>query len=147
MERTRRKWRRQAPLEADAETLRARLERLEPASLAALLVQLGEQDAAIRERVEALALRGNRAGAAAALARRLERIADDDSFIPYRASDAFARELEGWLEDVGTALLPVDPEAAWSLVDRFVRTDARILERADDSNGSIGDVFRRAHQR
>ena len=50
-----------------------------------------------------------------------------DSFIPYRETDAFARRLEAWLEDLETGLLPFDPEAAWSLVDRFLRTDVQIL--------------------
>ena len=124
--------------------LATRLQKKGPAALAAFLVQLADDDDALRERVEALALRGDPSGSAAALERRLRRFRDGRSFIRYRESGGFARELYDWLDDAEATLLDADPQAAWRLFDRFLRTDERILSRADDSNGSIGDAYRRA---
>ena len=84
------------------------------------------------------------AALASSLSTRLKRFRSRRRFIPYGESGAVARELEAWLDDVETQLLPADPDAAWKLVDRFIRADEQILGSADDSNGSIGDAFRRA---
>ncbi|MBM4335533.1 MAG: hypothetical protein FJ108_06415, partial [Deltaproteobacteria bacterium] len=128
----------------DADELRARLARTAPESLAAFLSRLAEEDEALRDRIETLALGADPAALAAALDHRLKRFRSGRSFITYGESGAFARELQGWLDDVETQLLATDAEAAWKLVDRFIRADERILGRADDSNGSIGGAFRRA---
>jgi hypothetical protein len=124
--------------------LRAKLAKVPTDELVALLARLAEGDAALQERVEGLALRADPDGYAASLERRLKRFREGRSFISYRESGGFARELDAWLDDVEAGLLAADPQTAWKLVDRFIRADARILDRADDSNGSIGDSFRRA---
>jgi len=126
------------------EELRARLQEADPELLASFLAQLAEEDAALRERIEALVLREQPSVYARALDGRLRRLRDGRSFISYRQSSAFAQELETWLDDIETGLLDRDPARAWKLLDAFVRADGNILERADDSNGSIGDAMRRA---
>lgn len=80
----------------------------------------------------------------ASLEQRLKRFRNGRSFISYSDSADFAAELGDWLDDVERHVLPVEPEAAWKLIDRFIRADGRIIERADDSDGWIGDAFRRA---
>jgi len=81
---------------------------------------------------------------AASLAARLKRFRGRRRFISYAESGEVARELDAWLEDVEAQLLGSDPATAWKLVERFIRADEQILGGADDSNGSIGDAFRRA---
>jgi hypothetical protein len=61
-------------------------------------------------------------------------------FIEYRESNAFALELESILEDIDT--LAESPRQGVELVATFIQTDNAVLGRADDSNGSIGDVYR-----
>lgn len=128
----------------DSTELRARLAKSSPDELADFLARLAEADDALRERIESLALRAEPSALGASLERRLKRLRSGRSFISYRESGDFARELEAWLDDVEAQLLPSNPETAWKLVDRFIRADEQVLGRADDSNGSIGDAFRRA---
>jgi hypothetical protein len=81
---------------------------------------------------------------AASLSARLKRFRTRRRFISYAESGAVASELDAWLDDVEARLLPADPAAAWKLVERFIRSDEQIIGHADDSNGAIGDTFRRA---
>ena len=127
-----------------SDELRSKLAKAESDALAAFLVRLAEEDDALRERIETLALRSEPSAYAASLERRLKRFRSGRSFISYGESGDFARELCAWLDDVESLLLHVDPDAACKLIDRFIRADQRILDRADDSNGSIGDVSRHA---
>jgi hypothetical protein len=60
-------------------------------------------------------------------------------FIEYRESDAFARELESLLGEIDT--LAESPRQGAELAAAFIQTDSAVLGRADDSNGSIGDVY------
>jgi hypothetical protein len=61
-------------------------------------------------------------------------------FIEYRESNAFALKLERILLDIDT--LSESPRQSIELVAAFIQTDNAVLGRADDSNGSIGDVYR-----
>jgi hypothetical protein len=61
-------------------------------------------------------------------------------FIEYRESNAFALKLEHLIEDIDT--LAESPRQVVELVAAFIQTDKAVLGRADDSNGSIGDVYR-----
>ncbi len=61
-------------------------------------------------------------------------------FIEYRESNAFALELERLLDEIDT--LAENPRKGVELVAAFIQTDNAVLGRADDSNGSIGDVYR-----
>jgi hypothetical protein len=124
--------------------LRDKLARLEPSALADALVRLACEDRAARERVETLALRAEPAAFADSLARRMKRFRSGRAFIDYAASAGFAREIGAWLDDVEASLVPGDPERACKLLEAFIRSDAHILDRVDDSDGAIGDAFRRA---
>ncbi len=124
--------------------LRAKLAKTEPSVLVEFLVRLAGEGGALGERIETLAERSEPAAVAASLAGRLKRLRGRRRFISYRESGGVARELDAWLDDVEAQLLPADPAAAWKLVDRFIRADEQILAVADDSDGSIGDTFRRA---
>ncbi len=127
-----------------ADELRRRLEEAGPEALASLLVEIAEENGIVRERIESLALRGDLPAQLAALERRLKRFRNGRSFISYGESGDFARGLEVWLDEVESSVIAADPQSAWKLLDRFLRTDEKILSRADDSNGSIGDAYRRA---
>lgn len=61
-------------------------------------------------------------------------------FIDYSESGTFARELEGLLDDIDS--VAEDPRQGIELVAAFFRTDSAVLGRADDSDGSIGNVYR-----
>ncbi|MFH2054714.1 MAG: DUF6880 family protein [bacterium] len=61
-------------------------------------------------------------------------------FIEYRDSNAFALELERLLDNIDR--IAESPREGVELVAAFIRTDNAVLGRADDSDGSIGDVYR-----
>ena len=110
--------------------LRAKLAKTHANVLARFLAQLAEEDASLRERIEALALREEPSAYARSLDRRLRRLRGGRSFISYRESGAFAHELEAWLDDVETGLLEIDPAGAWKRIDAFIRADGDILAPA-----------------
>ena len=124
--------------------LRAALEKMEPDALVAFLVELAEQDESWRERVAELARCARPSRSAAALEERLDYFQRGRFTISYLERGAFVAELNAWLDDLETHLLGADPATAWTLVDRFLRTDRRILQGASDSNGAIRDTYRRA---
>jgi hypothetical protein len=57
---------------------------------------------------------------------------------------ARARALDAWLDELEEHLVASDPATAWKLVDRFIRADHAIADRAGDFGGPIGDCFDRA---
>jgi len=61
-------------------------------------------------------------------------------FIPTFETGAFAADLRALLGSLDPARL--DPRTGLTLLADFYRADARIFEVCDDSNGSVGDVFR-----
>lgn len=61
-------------------------------------------------------------------------------FIEYRESSDFALKLDRILLDIDT--LAESPRQGVELVAAFIQIDNAVLGRADDSNGSIGDVYR-----
>jgi hypothetical protein len=63
-------------------------------------------------------------------------------FLGYSEAPDFGRELEGWLGQIERELMPVDPPAALALAEAFIEADGVFFERADDSDGVIGDAVR-----
>lgn len=56
----------------------------------------------------------------------------------------FAGRLHETLEAIEQWILPVNPQSALDLVARFITRDHHAFEMADDSDGAVGDLFRRA---
>ena len=127
-----------------SDELRAKLEEVDRDQLMSLITQLADEDDGIRDRAEALALRGEPTAHADTLKQRLERWKRARHFISYSESTAFARQLDIWLDELEEELLAVNPEATWELADAFLRSDRQVFDRADDSNGAIGDAYRRS---
>jgi hypothetical protein len=61
-------------------------------------------------------------------------------FIDWSRSRQFAAQLEGLLENLADC--DCSPKTGVELTSRFFECDESVLGRCDDSNGSIGDVFR-----
>ena len=61
-------------------------------------------------------------------------------FIDYYESGEYACKLESLLHEIEVP--SIDPQQSLKLVAAFLETDNAVLGRADDSNGSIGDVYR-----
>lgn len=76
--------------------------------------------------------------------RQLQQIAKDSSFIDYYDSGSYAHRLDCLLTDIDTLLREQSPEQALQATEDFIWLHESVLERADDSNGELGDVFREA---
>lgn len=61
-------------------------------------------------------------------------------FVGWRKSRDFAHQLVALLEDIKSGV--DDPRAGAEFIAAFYEADEAILNNCDDSNGSIGDVFR-----
>ncbi|EGQ60578.1 hypothetical protein GGI1_01329, partial [Acidithiobacillus sp. GGI-221] len=71
---------------------------------------------------------------------KLKQMKDFDGFIPWSEASAFAHEV-GAVLDLLRQGAP-DPCSGAALVGEFFALDKVLIERCDDSNGSLGDVFR-----
>lgn len=73
--------------------------------------------------------------------RQLQQVANDSSFIDYYDSGSYAARLQCLLTDIDALLREHAPEQALQATEEFIWLHESVLERSDDSNGYIGDVF------
>lgn len=112
-----------------------------------VLAELAEANEPVRQRLERLQLSTEPRKLAAAFKRIRSAWRRSTKSIDYRAGRAFAAKLLEWLDQVERGLVPVDPVRALDLIEGLIECDGSFIERADDSDGSIGDVLRMACER
>lgn len=110
--------------------------------MADLLLELSGDHEAVRKRLLRLMLADNPKRLAAGFRKSLTAWRRAKTFFGYREARAFGLELEGWLGQVERELLPRDPASALELAEAFIASDADFFNRADDSDGVIGDAIR-----
>ena len=131
----------------DTDDLKALVRGLDRDTLAMVLLELAADNEPVRRRLQRLHLAAQPRKLAAAFRATLSGWRRSTRFIDYRGSHAFAREIEAWLEQVDRELTPADPALALELVETLIRSDEALFERADDSDGCIGDALRTACRR
>lgn len=124
--------------------LRHRLTRLPPERLADELIDLGNRDGEVRERLGMLAAESDPEALAEVLRRRIDNLGQTQDYISYGRSFAFAQDLRHIVSAIRNRLLPRDPDLVFELADLFLQSDVRVFECVDDSAGAVGDVFRDA---
>ena len=113
--------------------------------LAEILVEQAYQDAGLHQALRlALASQSSGDQLTQTLSREIQRIASDRRFYGYRESSSLADDLDRVRESVVRDLLAERPLAAAELLGRFIRLDATVFDRSDDSDGLIGDVLKQA---
>lgn len=127
-----------------AESLQSFLQRQDAATLAALLLELASDHDVVQARLARMQLADRPDKLAAAFKKTLAAWRRSAKFYGYRESREFGLTLETWLDQVARELLPRDPPAAVALFESFIEADASWFERADDSDGCIGDAVRAA---
>jgi hypothetical protein len=115
---------------------------MEPAQVADLLLEFCNDHDAVKKRLLRLMLADNPKCLAAGFRKSLTAWRRAKTFFGYREAREFGLELEGWLGQVERELLPRDPAAALELAEGFIESDAIFFNRADDSDGVIGDAVR-----
>lgn len=127
-----------------AEDLETFLRRQDAEALVALLLEMANDHEAVQARLARLQLADRPDKLAAGFRKTLAGWRRSTRFHGYREAREFGRMLEGWLDQVAHELLPRDPPAALALFETFIEADAAWFERADDSDGAIGDAVRAA---
>ena len=115
-------------------------------TLVAVLLELARDHEAVQARLARMQLADQPDKLAAGFRKTLAAWKRSSKFYGYREAREFGRDLEGWLEQVERELCPKDPPAALALFQAFIEADASWFERADDSDGVIGDAVRSACQ-
>jgi hypothetical protein len=130
------------PGKSSPESLKAFVRSQDAATLASVLLELADEHAAVRERLARLRLSNKPLALSAAFRKTLTAWRRSTRFLEYSQAPEFGRELEGWLGQIERELMPVDPPAALALAEAFIEADGVFFERADDSDGVIGDAVR-----
>lgn len=124
--------------------LKQKLAEIDDATLRDFILDLYLHYPELSDKIEALVLFNDPAALAKALGKRIQSLRRGRRFIDYRASFDFSRELDALLADIESGLLALSPKHAFELVDRFLATAESVLNRVDDSSGSVGQVYRDA---
>lgn len=123
----------------------AKLAALGSDRLAGILVGLAESDPGIRRRLRLELAAADGGGAVAAQVRtRLATIKAARSFVDWQKRREFVKDLELQRAMIAERVAQADPDLALELMWRFLDLAEPVLERVDDSSGSVGDVFRSA---
>ena len=126
------------------EDLEAFLRRQDAGDLVAVLLELAKDHEAVQARLARMQLANRPDKLAAGFKKTLSSWRRSTKFYGYREAGEFGRMLDGWLDQVARELVPKDPPAALSLFEAFIEADADWFDRADDSDGVIGDAVRAA---
>ncbi len=130
-----------------SEDLEAFLRRQDAADLTTVLLELANEHDAVRARLARMQLAGRPDKLAAGFKKTLSGWRRSTRFHSYREAHEFGRMLDSWIDQVARELMPKDPPAALALFESFIEADTAWFERADDSDGVIGDAVRAACRR
>ncbi len=123
------------------ERLRSRVAAATKEELVALVVRLATSSEETAARIDYLT---DRSALPKALQRRINLIRGGKRFIAYGDTGQIAAQIGTIAEDIATNLLARDPEKAAALAEQLFCLDQVIFDRADDSDGCIGDELRAA---
>lgn len=132
------------PLKSESDELIAFLGSLEKPALLAMLEELVEIDELARKRVERARVASNPRELAKVFSSQLNGWRRSERFIRYGEAAAFASEIDLWLTQLENELAPLDAARALALCERLIESDGKLIERTDDSNGSMGATLRGA---
>jgi hypothetical protein len=131
---------------ASKKTVRAEnLVQLGAERLVDILLQLAEEQPTVKRRLR-LELAGE-AGAdiiAAEIGKRITVLRSARSFIDWQRRPEFVRDLDLTRAMIAGRLGQARPDLAFDLMWRFMTLAEPVINRVDDSNGSVGEVFRTA---
>jgi hypothetical protein len=120
---------------------------LGPERLAAILVELADGDAKIKRRLRLeLAAQAGDDTIAAEISKRLSALRSARSFVDWQQRRDFVKGLDLQKAMIVDRVAETRADLALDLMWRFMELAEPVLNRVDDSNGSVGDVFRAACQ-
>lgn len=129
---------------SEYDTLKAQLAQSSPADLAELITDLAVTEGAVYDAATAFVQRKDPKKLIKTLRAQLRKMRTGKTFYTYRIVGEFQNMLWAFLNSIDRNLRPEAPLAALDLLGQFFEADAQIFERADDSDGMIGDAYRHA---
>jgi hypothetical protein len=118
---------------------------LGPERLAGILVELAEGDAEIKRRLRLeLAAESGDDTIAAEIGKRITALKSARSFIDWQKRRDFVKDLDLQRAMIVDRVARTRADLALDLMWRFMGLAEPVLNRVDDSSGSVGDVFRAA---
>jgi hypothetical protein len=115
--------------------------------LAAILVELADGDTEIKRRLRLeLAAQDGGDSIAAEIGKRIAALRSARSFIDWRKQRDFVRDLDLQRAMIADRLAPARADLALDLMWRFLDLAEPVINRMDDSTGSVGGVFQLACQ-
>ena len=115
--------------------------------LAAILVELADGDAEIKRRLRLeLAAQPGSDTVATEIGKRLAALRSARSFVDWQQRRDFVKGLDLQRTMIVDRVAQTRADLALDLMWRFMDLANPVLNRVDDSNGSVGDVFRAACQ-
>ena len=118
---------------------------LGPERLAAILVELADGNAEVKRRLRLeLAAQEGGDSIAAEIGKRITALRSARSFVDWQKRREFVRDLDQQRAMIADRVAPIRPDLALDLMWRFLDLAEPVLNRVDDSTGSVGDVFRLA---
>jgi hypothetical protein len=118
---------------------------LGPERLAVILVELADGNAEVKRRLRLeLAAQEGGDSIAAEIGKRITALRSARSFVDWQKRREFVRDLDQQRAMIADRVAPIRPDLALDLMWRFLDLAEPVLNRVDDSTGSVGDVFRLA---
>jgi hypothetical protein len=118
---------------------------LGPERLAAILVDLAEADAEVKRRLRLeLAAQVGGDSIAAEIGKRITALRKARSFVDWQKRRDFVKDLDLQRAMIVDRVAQTHPDLALDLMWRFMELAEPVINRVDDSNGSVGDVFQSA---
>jgi len=115
---------------------------LGPERLAAILVELAEGDAEVKRRLRLeLAAQAGGDTIAAEIGKRITTLRSARSFIDWPKRRDFVRDLDLQRAMIADRVAPTRADLALDLMWRFLDLAEPVINRVDDSTGSVGGVF------
>ena len=126
------------------DNLKQKIAELDPEILRRFILDLYQSYPDLSDRIETLALANDPQSLQKAIAKRIASLKRGRRFIDYRESAEFSRNMESIVGDIERGLLDNSPRLAFEVVDKFLATAGKVMERVDDSSGEISYVYREA---
>jgi hypothetical protein len=118
---------------------------LGPERLAAILVDLAEADAEVKRRLRLeLAAQVGGDSIAAEIGKRITALRKARSFVDWQKRRDFVKDLDLQRAMIVDRVAQTHTDLALDLMWRFMELAEPVINRVDDSNGSVGDVFQSA---
>jgi len=124
-----------------SEATRSKLRAASRDELVTLIERLAADSAEVSARIDYLT---DPSAATKALQTRIRSIRSGKRFVDYAEAGDVAAELGLIAADIRTDVVPRDPLGATKLAERLFSLDDVIFDRADDSDGMIGEELRAA---